>query len=53
MKKHLIIRGASSTQETSKMESFESVINGFQSLINVTKDSILDVAGVLDMSLKL
>ena len=37
---------------TSKMEIFVTLINGFQLLTNVPKNSILDVAEVLDMPLR-
>ena len=36
---------------TSKMELFGTVINSFYFLIIATKNSILDVAGVLDTTL--
>ena len=35
---------------TSNMELFMTLLNGFQSLTNVTKNYILDVMGVLDPS---
>ena len=47
------LRGGSRTAETSKMESFVIIANGFQLLTIITKCSILDVAAVLDPSLKL
>ena len=36
------------TAETSKMERFVIIVNGFQSLTIITKRSILDVAAALD-----
>ena len=41
-------RGGSRTAATSKMEHFVIIVNGFQPLIIITKNSILDVATVLD-----
>ena len=40
------------TAATSKMERFVIIVNGFQLLTIITKPSILDVAAVLDPSLK-
>ena len=42
-----IMRGASRTAATSKMERFVMIVNGFQPLTITTKRSILDVAAVL------
>ena len=39
----------SSTPGTSEMELFVSLVNGFKLLINVLKNTILDVVGVLDI----
>ena len=36
------------TIATSKMKPFDTIVGGFQLLTNVTKNSILGVAGVLD-----
>ena len=36
---------------TSKMELFGTIFNSFHSLIIATKNSILDVVGVLDLTL--
>ena len=47
-----ICRGGSRTAVTSKMELFMIIVNGFLPLIIITKCSILDVAAVLDPSLK-
>ena len=41
----------SMTLETSNMELFLAVVNGFQPLTNVTNNSMLDVVGILDTSL--
>ena len=41
-------RGRCMTAETSKMERFVIIVNGFQSLTIITKRSILDVAAALD-----
>ena len=41
------LKGVFRTHATTKMELFVTLVNGFQSLTNVTKTSILDVAGVL------
>ena len=43
-----LLRGASRTAVTSKMERFVIIVNGFQPLTIITKRSILDVAAVLD-----
>ena len=40
--------GASTTPETSNMELFVTLVNGFEPLTNVTKNSMLDAFGVLD-----
>ena len=48
-----LFRGICRAQETSKIELFVTLFNGFQSLTNVTKNYILDVMGVLDPSLLL
>lgn len=40
--------GVSRNPETSKIKFFVSLVKGFQSLINVTKNSNLDAAGDLD-----
>ena len=45
-------RGGSRAAETSKMERFVIIVNGFQPLTIITKRSILDVAAVLDPPLK-
>ena len=45
-------RGGSGTAATSKIERFVIIVNGFQSLIIITKSSILYVAAVLDPPLK-
>ena len=45
-------RGLSRTYSASKMELYVTLVNSFQSLTNVTKTSILDVAGVLVTVLK-
>ena len=45
--------GGSRTAATSKMERFVIIVNGFQPLTIITKRSILDVAAVLDPSLKM
>ena len=42
------LRGGSRTVATSKMERFVIIVNGFQPLTIITKQSILDVAVVLD-----
>ena len=41
-------RGGSRTAETSKMDLFVIIINGFQPLTSIKKRSILDVAAALD-----
>ena len=48
-----LFRGICKAPTTSKMELFVTLLNGFQSLTNVTKSYILDVVGVLDPSLLL
>ena len=45
-----LLRGICRAPATSKMELFVTLFNNFQSLTNVTKNSILDVMGVLDPS---
>ena len=45
-------RGGSRTAETSKMELFVIIVNGWKPLTNITKCSILDVAAVQDPLLK-
>ena len=45
------LRGVSRTPATSKMKFFVTLVNGFQPLINVTKNSMLDVAGILETPL--
>ena len=42
------IKGGSRAVETSKMERFVIIVNGFQPLTIITKRSILDVAAALD-----
>ena len=44
-------RSGSRTIETSKMERFVIIVNGFHLLIVITKRSILDVVAVLDLLL--
>ena len=46
-------RGRSRTAATSKMQLFVIIVNGYQPLTIITKCSILDVASVLDPSLKI
>ena len=46
-----LFRGICRAPMTSKMELFVTILDGFQSLTNVTKNYILDVMGVLDPSL--
>ena len=41
-------RGVSRIPAAAKLELFLTLVNGFQQLIYVTKNFILDVAGVLD-----
>ena len=48
-----LVRGTCRSPATSKMKLFVTLLNGFQSLTNVTKNYILDVMGVLDPSLLL
>ena len=43
--------GASTTPEKSNMELFVALVNDFQPLINVTKNTMEDAFGVLDTSL--
>ena len=51
---HMIhIKGGSRSAATSKMERFVIIVNGFQLLTIITKDSILDVAVALDPPLHL
>ena len=45
------LRGVSRIPATSKMKVFVTLVNGFQQLTNVTNNSMLDVAGVLETSL--
>ena len=45
------LRGVYRTPATSKMKLFVTFVNGFQPLTNLTKNSMLDVAGVLETSL--
>ena len=47
------LRGGSRAAATSKMERFVIIVNVFQSLIIITKRSILDVAAALDQPLDL
>ena len=47
------IRGGSRTSATFKMERFVIIVNGWKPLTIITKRSILDVAAVLDPSLKI
>ena len=42
-------RGISRSTATSKMKLFVTLVNGFQSLTNATKNSILAAARVLDL----
>ena len=46
--KSVIFRGGSRTAATSKMECFVIIVNGWKPLTIITKQSILDVAAVLD-----
>ena len=48
-----LFRGICRAPAISKMELFMTLLNGFHSLTNVTKNYILDVMGVLDSSLLL
>ena len=48
-----LVRGTCRSAATCKMKLFLTLLNGFQSLTNVTKNYILDVMGVLDPSLLL
>ena len=45
------VREVHGTPTTSKIELFVKLVCGLQPLTNVTKNSILDVAGVLDTPL--
>ena len=45
-------RGGSRTAATSKMEHFLIIVNGWKPLTIITKNSILNVAAVLDPSLR-
>ena len=45
-------RSGSKTVATSEMEHFVIIVNGWKPLTIITKGSILDVAAVLDPSLK-
>ena len=45
-------RGGSRAAATSKMESFVIIVNGWEPLTIITKNSILDVATVLDSPLR-
>ena len=45
------LRDVSKTPATSKMKFFVTLVNGFQPLTNVTKNSMLDLAGVLETPL--
>ena len=45
-------RGGSRTATTSKVELFVLIVNGWKPLTIITKSSTLDIAGVLDPSLK-
>ena len=47
------IRGGSRTAATSKMERFVIIVNGFLALTIITKQSILNVAAVLDPPLRI
>ena len=49
----ILFWGISRAPTTSKMELFVTLLNSFQPLTNVTKNSTLDVVGVLDLSLSL
>ena len=46
-------RGRSRTAATSKMQLFVTIFSSYQPLTIITKCSILDVAAVLDPSLKM
>ena len=46
-------RGGSRTAAASKMERFVIMVNGWKPLIVITKRSILDIAAVLDPSLRI
>ena len=45
------LSGVSRTPATSKMKLFVTLVNSFQPLTHITKNSMLDVAGVLETSL--
>ena len=45
------VREVTGTLATSKMELFMTLVNGLQPITNVTKNSILDAVGVLDIPL--
>ena len=45
------LRDVPRTPATSKMKFFVTLVNGFQPLTNVTKNSMLDLAGVLETPL--
>ena len=47
------IRGGSRTVATSNVELFVIIVNGFQPLTIITKNSTLDVAAVLDPPLEI
>ena len=47
----VIFSGESRTAATSKMEHFVIIVNGWKPLTIITKNSILDVATVLDLPL--
>ena len=46
-----LTRGRSRASAASKMEHFVIIVNGFQPLTIITKNSILDVAVALDLTL--
>ena len=46
-------RGGSRTAAASKMGRFVIMVNGWKLLIIITKRSILDIAAVLDLSLRI
>ena len=43
-----MVRGGSRAGQTSKMEHFVIIVNGWKPLTVITKHSILDVGAVLD-----
>ena len=45
------LRDVPRTSATSKMKFFVTLVNGFQPLTNVTTNSMLDLAGVLETPL--